>query len=178
MRTLTQPGPAHPQRIDCSRGELRRFDYRLQAGVTLNHALTQPLIDAGFQSATVTFRAAPLNPFQYVMPGPPDSASHVAYFSAPRSPVGTSRIEQANASFGQPAESRSSTAMQSGANLTAAVAGATSCRMKRTFWNLRMPPPGASTTSGWRRCLTQKRTSHCSSRGGHPIPIRRPSWRG
>jgi predicted DNA-binding protein with PD1-like motif len=66
----------------------------------LNEALTGPLVEAGIQSGTLVFRNVALNPFRYVMPGPADDASHVAYFSAPCAPIGVSRIEQANATFG------------------------------------------------------------------------------
>ncbi len=100
MRSLQQPGPEHPSRIDSILGHARRLNFTLAAGATLNEALTTPLIAAGFQSAAITFKAAALNPFRYVMPAPADDAAHVAYFSAPRAPAGTSHIEQANASFG------------------------------------------------------------------------------
>ena len=41
-----------------------------------------------------------LSPLRYVMPGPPDNASHVAYFTAPVAPNGTCHLLQANATFG------------------------------------------------------------------------------
>jgi predicted DNA-binding protein with PD1-like motif len=100
MRTLVQPGPVHPRRIDWFRGEPRKLRFALPAGVTLNEALTGPLAEAGFQSGTVVFSDAALHPFRYVMPGPADDASHVAYFTAPRAPDGVTRIERANATFG------------------------------------------------------------------------------
>jgi predicted DNA-binding protein with PD1-like motif len=74
--------------------------FALPAGATLNEAVKGPMAEAGFQSGTVTFRGTALDPFRYVMPGPADDASHVAYFSAPRAPAGVSWIEQANATFG------------------------------------------------------------------------------
>ena len=100
IRSLRQPGPPHPSRIDCCRGEPHALRFALKAGVTLNEAITAPLVEAGFQCGTVTFRGTALNPFRYVIPGPADNASHVAYFSAPRAPSGTSWIEQGNATFG------------------------------------------------------------------------------
>ena len=51
-------------------------------------------------SGDLVVKGGALNPFRYVMPGPADDASHVAYFSAPRAPMGVTRIEQANATFG------------------------------------------------------------------------------
>jgi predicted DNA-binding protein with PD1-like motif len=100
MRRLQQPGPAHPERITWFRGEPVPLWFTLPVGATLNAALTRPLVEAGLQSATLVFRDAALSPFRYVMPGPADDASHVAYFSTPRAPAGVSRIEQANATFG------------------------------------------------------------------------------
>jgi len=100
IRSLRQPGPTHPSRIDCFRGAVSSRRLTLQPGMTLNEAITGPLVAAGFQCGTVTFTGTELNPFHYVMPGPADDASHVAYFTAPRAPAGTTRVEQGNATFG------------------------------------------------------------------------------
>ncbi len=48
----------------------------------------------------MSFGGGALAPFRYVMPGPPDSALHVAYFTAPRAPVGETHVDAANATFG------------------------------------------------------------------------------
>jgi predicted DNA-binding protein with PD1-like motif len=100
MRHLLQPGPIHPERIESFEGRSQRLEFPLQAGLSLNDALTRPLIDAGMKSAALVFRGGALGPFSYVMPGPPDNASHVAYFSAPHSPPGETAVEVANATFG------------------------------------------------------------------------------
>jgi len=100
MRTLVQPGPVHPVRIDSFSGEPVKLRYVLRPGLSLHEAMTGPLVAAGFQSATLMLRGGALNPFRYVMPGPADNASHVAYFTAPRAPVGVTWIDQANATFG------------------------------------------------------------------------------
>lgn len=100
MRHLAQPGPVHPVRIDSFGGDLTPLRFRLRAGLTLTEALTGPLVQAGFQSATLVVKGGALSPFRYVMPGPADDASHVAWFTAPRAPEGVTRIEQANATFG------------------------------------------------------------------------------
>lgn len=100
MRRLVQPGPPHPERIDGFGTRLHRLRYRLEVGKTLTEAATAPLVAAGLVGATLRFTGGGLAPFRYVMPGPADDASHVAYFSAPRAPAGESRIEQANLTFG------------------------------------------------------------------------------
>src|SRR6185312_16689979 len=100
MRSLKQPGPIHPQRIESIEGHGHAFAFMLQTGVSLNEALTKPLVDAGMRGGTLTFAGGALGPFSYVMPGPPDGPAHVAYFSDSRSPAGITRVEIANATFG------------------------------------------------------------------------------
>jgi len=100
LRLLHHPGPVHPIRIDSFAGDARRLEFPLRTGVSLLEAATEPLVEAGWRGGTLSFTGGAFDPFQYVMPGPPDDASHVAYFSQPRAPLGTTRIEQANATFG------------------------------------------------------------------------------
>jgi predicted DNA-binding protein with PD1-like motif len=100
IRSLRQPGPVHPNRIDRCRGDIVPLRYALASGLMLNEAVTGPLVEAGFQCGTVVFQDLAVGPFQYVMPGPADNESHVAYFSAPRAPEGITQIERANVTFG------------------------------------------------------------------------------
>lgn len=100
MRRLVQPGPIHPERIESYEGRSQRLEFPLQAGLSLNEALTRPLVGAGMRCAALVFHGGALGPFSYVMPGPPDNASHVAYFSTPRSPPGETAVQIANATFG------------------------------------------------------------------------------
>ncbi|HEY0181983.1 MAG TPA: DUF296 domain-containing protein [Rhodopila sp.] len=100
IRSLRQPGPVHPSRIEVFRGTPQVLHFAPRAGVTLNEAITAPLVEAGFESGTITFTGMALDPFRYVMPGPADDDQHVAYFTAPLAPAGTTRIELANATFG------------------------------------------------------------------------------
>lgn len=69
-------------------------------GVSLLQAVARPLAEAGWRGGTCRFTGGAFDPFRYVMPGPPDNETHVAYFSAPRQPAGVVRVEQANATFG------------------------------------------------------------------------------
>ncbi|MDR3539010.1 MAG: DUF296 domain-containing protein [Acetobacteraceae bacterium] len=104
MRRLIQPGPPPPQRIDSFATTLRKLRFALQPGLTLNQAVTGPLVAAGFQSAALRFTGGGLDPFHYVLPGPPDGPSHVAWFSTPHAPAGETRLEQANVTFGWAAD--------------------------------------------------------------------------
>ena len=100
MRRLIQPGPSQPDRIESYEGRCQRLEFPLQVGLSLNDALTRPLMAAGMQCAALVFHGGALGPFGYVMPGPPDGPTHVAYFSAPRAPPGETVVEIANATFG------------------------------------------------------------------------------
>ena len=100
MRVLRQPGPLGFPRVDMASGAVEPLAFDLRPGVTLHEAVTGPMVAAGFQGGTVVVEALALSPFRYVMPGPPDDASHVAYFTAPVAPVGVTRLERANLTFG------------------------------------------------------------------------------
>jgi predicted DNA-binding protein with PD1-like motif len=100
MRRLQQPGPVHPRRIESFAVTARYLTFPLRCGASLLEAATGPLVEAGWRGGTLTFSGGAFAPFRYVKPGPPDNASHVAYFSAPSAPAGITRIEQANATFG------------------------------------------------------------------------------
>jgi predicted DNA-binding protein with PD1-like motif len=100
MRALVQPGPVSAERIEALRGRCTRFDFRIEPGMSLADAIGRPLIEAGVRAATLRFAGAELEPFRYVMPGPPDGAAHVAYFSAVQAPAGPVRVEIANVTFG------------------------------------------------------------------------------
>jgi hypothetical protein len=100
MRVLTQPGPVAVERIAMAGTAGRALAFTPRPGLSLHDALTVPMLEAGFQGGAIELRDVALDPFQYVMPGPPDDASHVAYFTAPRAPVGVTRLERANLTFG------------------------------------------------------------------------------
>ncbi len=100
MRILQQPGPLGFPRVDMASGAVERISFDLRANVTLHEAVTGPMVAAGFQGGTVVVEGLALSPFRYVMPGPPDDASHVAYFTAPVAPAGITQLERANLTFG------------------------------------------------------------------------------
>jgi predicted DNA-binding protein with PD1-like motif len=99
MRFLTQPGPVAAERIESFACDGREMSFRLQPGLSLNEALTRPLVAARMQSAALRFESSVLAPFVYVVPAQPRDELHVAYFSEPRTP-GESLVEIATATFG------------------------------------------------------------------------------
>src|SRR5665213_4276060 len=100
MRHLVQPGPVHPRRIDSFGATAHALTYPSRTGVSLLDAACGPLVAAGWRGGTLSFTDGAFDPFEYVMPAPPDDDSHVAYFSTPRAAGGLTRIERANATFG------------------------------------------------------------------------------
>lgn len=99
MRHLVQPGPVSVDRIESFACDGREMSFRLQPGLSLNQALTAPLVAAGMQSAAITFSGGVLSPCVYVVPAQPLDALHVAYFSTPHFPA-RAEISLANATFG------------------------------------------------------------------------------
>ena len=104
MRSLRQPGPAPEERIESFAAAGRVIEYVLQPGLSLNAALTAPLVAAGLRAGAIAFAGAELAPFRYVLPGPARDPAHVAWFSdthTPRGdPAGRTLVERANATFG------------------------------------------------------------------------------
>lgn len=99
MRRLAQPGPAPADRIVARAGKATALTVALQAGRSLNEALTAPLAGAGFTCGTLVFGGIVLAPFRYYLPGPPRDDTHAAWFAGPHE-AAFARVERANATFG------------------------------------------------------------------------------
>ncbi|GGF62031.1 DUF296 domain-containing protein [Azorhizobium oxalatiphilum] len=99
-RTLVQPGPVAPERIESVIAPLEELDFVLEAGLTLNEAVARPLQAAGLTAAAVQFEGGTLSPFHYVMPAPSSDPAHAAWYSQTYAPEGETLIEQANVTFG------------------------------------------------------------------------------
>lgn len=101
IRRLTQPGPAAPERIASAVGALQCLDFTLQPDLTLNAAIAGPLLEAGLTAAQVELSGGAFGPFTYVMPAGAQDEVHAAWYSAPVSPAGTTRLEAGNVTFGR-----------------------------------------------------------------------------
>ncbi len=99
MRRLPQPGPAPAERIVARAGEATALTVTLEAGRSLNEALTKPLAAAGFSCGTLVFGGVVLAPFCYYLPGPPQDTTHAAWFAGPHE-AAFAHVERANATFG------------------------------------------------------------------------------
>lgn len=100
-RRLEQPGPAGPERLVSAVGRLKVLDFTLAPGLTLNAAVSAPLLAAGFASAQVEISGGALSPFAYVMPADAPDARHVAWYSTTFSPPGETRLERGAVTFGR-----------------------------------------------------------------------------
>ncbi|MFG1383488.1 PCC domain-containing protein [Xanthobacter versatilis] len=101
MRRIAQPGPAPRERIESAVGRLQVLDFTLEPGLTLNAAITGPLIAAGMGAAQVEISDGGFGPFTYVMPAASSDATHAAWYSAPFAPAGETRLERGNVTFGR-----------------------------------------------------------------------------
>ncbi len=100
MGRLQQPGPEAPERIESAVGLAHTLDFVLTPGLTINAAIAGPLLEAGFQAAQVELSGGAVGPFTYVMPAGAQDAAHAAWYSAPFSPQGETRLERGNVTFG------------------------------------------------------------------------------
>src|SRR4051812_28908696 len=73
----------------------------LEPGRNLIEAIAEPLLAAGLETAGVTLEGGSLRPFTYVIPAPSTDARYAAYYSAPFTPSGETRIEIANLMVGR-----------------------------------------------------------------------------
>ena len=101
MRRIAQPGPAPQERIESAVGRLQVLDFTLEPGLTLNAAITGPLVTAGLGAAQVELSGGAFGPFTYVMPAASSDAAHAAWYSAPFTPAGETRLDRGNVTFGR-----------------------------------------------------------------------------
>lgn len=101
IRHVTQPGPAPAERLESAAGRCVMLEFDLEPGLTLNAAVTGPLVAAGLGAAQVELAGGAFAPLAYVMPAPSPDAAHVAWYSATFTPAGTSRLERGNVTFGR-----------------------------------------------------------------------------
>lgn len=83
MRTIEQPGPVHPERVQWVPVYIHQADITLPTGVTLLDGLAQAIQSYGVSSAVFSVVEGGLAPLAYYMPALSPSDDHVAYFSAP-----------------------------------------------------------------------------------------------
>lgn len=101
MRTIQQPGPAEPERVQWAEARGRKLTLELKPGLLLD-AITEAFAAQGFSSGVLRLPAGlPLAPFAYVMPALSQTPEHAAFYSETFRPEGVTRIETGALTFGE-----------------------------------------------------------------------------
>src|ERR1700761_1768305 len=100
MRSVQQPGPAAPERIQWVEGRGRAFALTLPAGVPLLEAVRRGFAAEGFAGGTLNIGEGALGPFAYVMPALSRDGANAAFYSDTFRPAGVTRVKMGAMTFG------------------------------------------------------------------------------
>jgi predicted DNA-binding protein with PD1-like motif len=100
MRSIKQPGPPVPERIQWVEVRGRGFSFTLEAGLPLLEAARRGFAAQGFAGGTLTIRAGTLGPFGYVMPALSKTGENAAFYSETFRPSGLTRLKLATLTLG------------------------------------------------------------------------------
>src|SRR5260370_37944252 len=81
MRSIVQPGPAAPERIQWAEARGRAFSFTLQAGLPLLEAARRGFAAEGFAGGTLSMKGGALGPLGYVMPALSKTGQNAAFSS-------------------------------------------------------------------------------------------------
>src|SRR5882672_2805771 len=101
MRSIAQPGPPVPERIQWVEARGRAFSLTLEAGLPLLEAARRGFAAAGFASGTLNIKGGVLGPFAYVMPALSKTGANAAFYSDTFRPAGIIRLRCAAMTLGQ-----------------------------------------------------------------------------
>jgi predicted DNA-binding protein with PD1-like motif len=93
MRSIAQPGPPSPERIQSAEARGRAFSFTLQAGLPLLEAARRGFAAAGFAGGTLSMKGGALGPFAYVMPALSKTGENAAFYSDTFRPAGITRLK-------------------------------------------------------------------------------------
>ncbi len=100
MRSIVQPGPPAPERIQWVAARGRAFSCTLQAGVPLLEAARRGFAAEGFAGGTVSMTGGALGPFAYVTPALSKTGENAAFYSDIFRPAGVTRLKLATMTLG------------------------------------------------------------------------------
>jgi predicted DNA-binding protein with PD1-like motif len=100
MRSITQPGPPVPDRIQWVEARGRAFSFTLEAGVTLLEAARRGFAAQGFAGGTLNMSGGALGPFGYVIPALSKTGENAAFYSDTFRPVDVTRLKLATMTLG------------------------------------------------------------------------------
>jgi predicted DNA-binding protein with PD1-like motif len=101
MRSIVQPGPPAPERIQWVEARGRALSFTCEAGLPLLEAVRRGFAAAGFAGGVLRWTGGALGPFAYVMPALSKTPEHAAFYSDSFRPAGTSRLKLAAMTFGR-----------------------------------------------------------------------------
>src|SRR5450432_3590961 len=101
MRSIVQPGPAGPERIQWVEARGRAFTFTLEAGLPLLEAARLGFAAQGFAGGTLNIRGGALGPFAYVMPALSKTPETAAFYSDTFRPEGVTRLKLASMTLGE-----------------------------------------------------------------------------
>ena len=101
MRSIPQPGPPAPERIQWVEARGRAFSFTLEAGLPLLEAARRGFADAGFSGGVLSMRGGALGPFAYVMPALSKTGANAAFYSDTFRPVGITQLKCAAMTLGE-----------------------------------------------------------------------------
>jgi predicted DNA-binding protein with PD1-like motif len=100
-RHLRQPGLRRAERWIAVTGPALSLDFALEPGLTLNEAVTRPMISAGILGGTIELSSGAFGPLGYVMPALSTDPRYAAFYSEQHLPPGRTKLERAVATMGE-----------------------------------------------------------------------------
>jgi predicted DNA-binding protein with PD1-like motif len=100
MRSITQPGPPAPERIQWVEARGRAFSFTLEAGLPLLEAARRGFAEAGFAGGVLNIKNGALGPLAYVMPALSKTGENAAFYSNTFRPAGITRLKMGAMTLG------------------------------------------------------------------------------
>jgi len=100
MRSIRQPGPIVPERIQWVEARGRAFSFTLAAGLPLLEAARRGFAAEGFAGGVLNIATGALGPFAYVMPALSKTGENAAFYSDTFRPNGVTRLQTATMTLG------------------------------------------------------------------------------
>ena len=101
MRSIDQPGPPAPERIQWVEIRGHAFSFTLAAGLPLLEAVRRGFAEAGFAGGVLSMRGGALGPFAYVMPALSRTGANAAFYSDTFRPAGITRLKLGAMTLGE-----------------------------------------------------------------------------
>jgi predicted DNA-binding protein with PD1-like motif len=101
MRSIVQPGPPSPERIQWVEARGRPFSFTLEAGLPLLEAARRGFAAEGFAGGALNIGHGVLGPFAYVMPALSKTGENAAFYSDTFRPGGVTRLKMGAMTLGR-----------------------------------------------------------------------------